>query len=150
MFTNIDSQQWSIRASRKTLCHKDLLIKRNYLSKKSRFIQTTDSQRKNVFKKSDWRNKIIMNCFSTSSWKIYFWCRTNDHLRRCIKHVLIEEAQFHNRLKTRIFEIRAMWLRYHNSIYASTSVTNDSSFEQDLLFELDFRTFSSVLVLKSK
>ena len=140
MFTNIDSQQWSIQTSRKTSCHKDLLIERIYLSKKNWFIWITSSQQKNIFKKSDRRNKIITNCFSTSSWKTYFWCRTNDHLQRRIKHVLIEKAQFHNRLRTRIFKIRAMWLRYHSSIYASTTI--DDELEVKSIFDRKTRTFN--------
>ena len=114
--------------------------KKNLFVKKNRLIWIISNQQKDIFKKSDQKNKIITNCFSTSSWKIYFWCRTNDHLRRRIKHVLIEKAQSHNRLKTRIFEIRAMWLRYHNSIYASTAI--DDRWEVESRFNRKTRIYN--------
>ena len=122
MSKNINSQQWSIWTSRIISCHNDLLMRRVYLSKKNRFIQITNNQWKDIFKKNDWRNQMIMNHFSMSLWKTCFRCRTNDHSWCHIRFVLIEKTQFHNWLKTRIFEIRAMWLHYHNSIYASTTI----------------------------
>ena len=96
------------------------------------------NQRKTTFKKNDRRDKIIMNCFSISSWETCLWCRTNDYLRHCIKHILIEKAQSHKRLKMRIFKIRAMWLRYHKSIYVSTTI--DDEWEIELRLDCKTRT----------
>ena len=102
------------------------------MSKKNQFVQITSSQWKDAFKKNDRKDKTIMNCFSTLSWEICFWCRTNYYLQRRIRHVLIKKTQFHNRLKIRIFKIRVMWLRYHNSIF--TLITIDDKWEVELRF----------------
>ena len=49
-----------------------------------------------------------------------------------------------------VFTFDNRWMMFYNFFLTRRSVINESGFEQDLLFELDSRTSSDVLILESK